>query len=129
MKGSCLCGAVTYEVDQIGDITLCHCTMCQKAHGAPFGSYCPVANEHFRFLTGEDKVTRYRSSADVTRTFCSSCGSNLQFIRDNREGFGLAVDSLNADPKTQPVVQIHTDAHAPWWQVAEHPPHGRQNKD
>lgn len=128
MKGSCLCGEVTYEVDIVGDLTLCHCTMCQKAHGAPFGVYAPVANDQYKVLTGQEYITSYRSSADVTRTFCSQCGSNLQFIRDNRPGFGLAIASLDEDPRTRPVVQIYTNSHAAWWQVTSEPPHGRQDK-
>jgi hypothetical protein len=34
LAGSCLCGAVKYEVHGgVDDITYCHCAMCRKAHG------------------------------------------------------------------------------------------------
>jgi len=35
MKGSCLCGAIEYEIDSIDmPIAHCHCRTCQKAHAA-----------------------------------------------------------------------------------------------
>lgn len=37
ITGSCLCGAVNYQICQdIGDITHCYCIKCRKAHGAAF---------------------------------------------------------------------------------------------
>lgn len=37
MKGSCLCGAIEYEVDQLDmPISHCHCRTCRKAHAAAF---------------------------------------------------------------------------------------------
>ncbi|MEE7625565.1 hypothetical protein V3O24_05270 [Methylobacter sp. Wu8] len=39
MKGSCLCGAIEYEIDSIDmPVAHCHCRTCQKAHAAPFAS-------------------------------------------------------------------------------------------
>lgn len=40
LEGSCLCGAVRYQVDGPPKrVAHCHCTLCQKHHGAAFGSY------------------------------------------------------------------------------------------
>jgi hypothetical protein len=39
MKGSCVCKAVSYEVDGFsGPIGHCHCHTCRKAHAAAFTS-------------------------------------------------------------------------------------------
>lgn len=36
-KGSCLCGAVTFSVNKFKPLTgHCHCSMCQKFHGAAY---------------------------------------------------------------------------------------------
>jgi ADP-ribosyl-[dinitrogen reductase] hydrolase len=37
MKGSCLCGAVEYEIDQL-DMPISHCKTCRKARAAAFVS-------------------------------------------------------------------------------------------
>lgn len=62
MKGSCLCGAVEYEIDSIDTPILhCHCRACQKAHAAPFATTAGVMREHFRWLNGEDKLSSFES--------------------------------------------------------------------
>lgn len=119
-KGSCLCGAIHYEVKgPITEVGHCHCKMCQKAHGAAFGTYARVSVENFRFVTGEDSVSHFQSSEGTTRTFCSRCGSNLQFIRNGKSHFGIAVGSLDDELEIKPSYQIWTSSKACWWQLQE----------
>ena len=48
LHGSCLCGAIRYEIDgPLGAAGHCHCTMCRKAHGAAFGTYSRVKRDAF----------------------------------------------------------------------------------
>jgi hypothetical protein len=97
--------------------------MCQKAHGAAFGTYAPIAWESFSILTGEPLIQRYRSSDHVIRTFCGTCGSNLQYIPDGRRGFGLAVATLDDDPGGKVELQIWAKNKAPWWELSDEPPY------
>lgn len=118
LKGSCLCGAVTYEVDtSLEKATHCHCSMCRKAHGAAFATYTTVSKKSFRFTTGEADVAAYRSSPEVVRTFCRRCGSNLQFLRDGRDTLGLALGSLDSALGALPVDEIFTEAQPSWYQA------------
>ncbi len=76
--GSCLCGAVRYQIDgQVERTSNCWCTMCQKQHGAASGPYANVASSALRYTQGADAIARYASSAGVERAFCRVCGSNL----------------------------------------------------
>jgi len=78
MKGSCLCGCVEYEVDQlVGPIRHCHCQSCRKAQAAAFSSNGRAMREHFRWLKGKEKLSHYESSPGKLRHFCSNCGSPL----------------------------------------------------
>ncbi|WP_229726189.1 GFA family protein [Oxalicibacterium faecigallinarum] len=80
LQGSCLCGAVTYQISSRPKaVTHCHCTMCQKQHGAAFATYASVPKPDFRYLSGEDRLTSFRSSNRVTRKFCSVCGANIEW--------------------------------------------------
>jgi hypothetical protein len=75
-KGSCLCGAVTFEVS--GDLPgpdACHCTQCRKTSGHCFAS-TDIPRSALT-VHGEDNVTWYRSSEKVRRGFCKTCGSSL----------------------------------------------------
>ena len=78
LEGSCLCGAVAYEVDApMGPIVHCHCETCRKAHGAAFSSVSPAPRDKFRITRGEERLTSYESSPGKFRKFCSRCGSQI----------------------------------------------------
>jgi hypothetical protein len=84
-KGSCLCGAVHYEIR--GDVAYssnCFCTMCQKQHGAASGPYVNVARADLVFTRGADAITHYTSSPGVARSFCTTCGSTLLWGSEER---------------------------------------------
>ncbi|MEJ2176765.1 MAG: GFA family protein [Gammaproteobacteria bacterium] len=85
ISGSYLCKGVQFEADSIrGPGTACHCIMCQKSHGGPFGAY--VTLDGFRWTSGEDLITTYQSSEHCSRSFCNRCGSTIQFYDTrNRE--------------------------------------------
>lgn len=77
LKGTCLCGAVSFEV--AGKLShppdACHCSQCRKQSGYFFAS----TNVPRKALTiqGVDNLTWFRSSGQVQRGFCSVCGSSL----------------------------------------------------
>ena len=76
VTGSCLCGALRYEVDgPFANLMHCHCSMCRKHHGASFASFVGAPAARFRWLRGEHSVQRYESSPGNSRGFCGICGS------------------------------------------------------
>ena len=75
-RGSCLCGAVTFEV--VGDLpqpTACHCSKCRK-HSGHFEASTDVPRSAVT-VHGSEKVSWFQSSEKVRRGFCSACGSSL----------------------------------------------------
>ncbi len=75
-KGSCLCGAVTVEVE--GDLAApdaCHCSQCRKQSGH-FWASTDVPEDRLT-IGGADNVTWYNASEKVRRGFCKTCGSFL----------------------------------------------------
>ena len=62
-KGSCLCGKMQYETGELSShIDHCHCTYCQKFHGAPFGTYAEIIDpSSFRWVEGGESVGRYQA--------------------------------------------------------------------
>lgn len=123
LRGSCLCRGVRYEIrGPLGSMSHCHCSMCRKAHGAAFGTYAAVSWDAFEVLAGAELIQHYRSSEHVTRTFCIRCGSTLQYVPDGRSGFGLAVATLDDDPRAKVTLQIWAKDKAPWWELTNDPP-------
>ncbi len=72
--GSCLCGAVKYEVSApLRPVVYCHCYQCRKSSG-----HIVAASSALRDavrIIGE--VQWYRSSESARRGFCPTCGSQL----------------------------------------------------
>lgn len=81
LTGGCQCGAVRYAFYappmRIG---VCHCRMCQKAVGGPFGVFAVVGAKDFAWTRGGP--SSWASSSISKRDFCSTCGTPLG-IRDN----------------------------------------------
>ena len=119
ITGSCLCGTVSWQVDGgLGRMTHCHCSMCRKAHAAPFATYLNTALEGFRWVSGEDAIARYESSPGFLRAFCSSCGSVVP--ESFRKGqISIPVGCLNEDPGVRPTAHIFAPEKAPWHAIAD----------
>ncbi|MFN4117264.1 GFA family protein [Acidovorax sp.] len=116
-QGSCLCGAVRYEVTApLQAASHCHCSMCRKAHGAAFGSYATVRREHHRFVQGQSQVRSYPSSPHVTRQFCSVCGSPLLWHSSAAHADWVAVPlgTLDTPYTSPPQKHIHVASKAGW---------------
>lgn len=121
LTGGCLCGAVRYEINgMVRHVTHCHCTMCRKAHGAAFATYAFLGRRRFRIAQGSDALRSYRSSADVTREFCGTCGSSL-FWSTAREPDALSVTlgTLDGDPGGRPEAHIFARDKACWHEITD----------
>ena len=60
---------------QVLALTTCHCSICRKLSGSAFGTYAHVGKNAFRWISGEDLITRYESAPGSVRGFCRVCGS------------------------------------------------------
>lgn len=121
ITGRCLCEAVRYEIiGPLGPIFNCHCSKCRRWHGAAFRTRASVTRARFRWLSGEHLLKEYRSSDNVTKTFCSVCGSNLaSFYRDRPEVVGLPLGGLEQDPGDRPEAHIFVGSKAPWHEITD----------
>jgi hypothetical protein len=116
IRGGCLCRAVGYRIDgPVSRMSHCHCSMCRKAHGSAVGTYVEALATDFAWTRGEDALGRHVSSPGVTRSFCSRCGSPLQWLSARRaQHVGIAAGSLDDDPGIRPSMHLYTDSRAPW---------------
>ncbi len=119
ITGSCLCGTVSFD---LALPTLfaghCHCTMCQRAHGAGFVTWVGVREDGFRITAGEDAVVHYRSSAHTTRSFCGLCGSSM-FCNNDEHDNVIDVTVANLHGELDRVIKSHFyyDCRAGWLTV------------
>ncbi|WP_108444637.1 GFA family protein [Halomonas denitrificans] len=124
MKGSCLCGAIAYEVTALdGPITFCHCRTCRKAHAAPFVPTAGVERSQFRWLAGEDRLSSFESSPGKLRHFCSVCGTHLVAERAHQAHVIVRVATLDDDPGVGPQAHIWTSHDVDWLSAEGVPAH------
>lgn len=116
LSGSCLCGAVAYEVDaEAGPVIHCHCQSCRKTHGAAFSSIMAVPREHFRFVRGEELLSTFESSPGKSRKFCSRCGSHIVAQRDQASVTILRLGCLDTPIEARDACHIWRSDGASWY--------------
>ena len=112
ITGRCMCGALTYRADaEPINVRVCHCTICQKATGAPFFARILVPLEAVQ-ISGP--VRWYNSSTEVARGFCASCGSTLFSKRDSNGVIGLGFGSLDNPNNFSPQEHIWVSEQQRW---------------
>jgi hypothetical protein len=129
IRGSCLCGAIRYEIGALEEMHHCHCARCRKAHGAAFSTFARAASAGLT-MSGEEQLRRYRSSEQVERAFCGVCGSHLFFRFDGLpDAVWVAVATFDDEPALAPQAHIFVGSKASWHailddlpQFAEYPP-------
>lgn len=115
IEGSCLCGAVRYEIDQLASpIGFCHCLTCQKTHSSAFAPTARVEPAHFRWMQGQEFVRGIESSSGKIRKFCGQCGSHIVATKEGQDQWILRVATLDADPQVRPAVHIWTSHDVSW---------------
>lgn len=115
MRGSCLCGAIAYEIDQpAGRIVHCHCQTCRKAQGGAFSSNAFIPHGHFHWIHGQEWLSFYESSPGKSRYFCSVCGSHLVAMREGQSNVIVRVATLDEDPGATSFTHIWTSHDLPW---------------
>ena len=119
IRGSCLCGSVRWQIDgSVRNMSHCHCSMCRKAHGAPFATYLSANLDDYRLVAGAKVIRQHGSSPGFTRTFCATCGSVVPMIVDGRRAV-IPAGCLDDDPGIRPAAHIFVASKAPWHPIAD----------
>ncbi|TMH00109.1 MAG: GFA family protein [Betaproteobacteria bacterium] len=114
--GSCLCGAVRYEVTgPLRDAVVCHCKMCRKSHGH-IGAYTAAARDAFHLIESRD-LKWYRSSGIARRGFCGECGGTLFWDGTGRDTISIAAGTLDAPTGLRTVLQIYVESKGDYYDV------------
>ena len=119
IRGSCLCGAVRFEIDKVWTLTHCHCSNCRKLSGAAFGTYAHVKKKYFRFVAGEDHIATYESSPGSACARCQTCGCPVPGQAPYLETISVPAGLLDDDPGVRPMLHVFASSRAPWWKIAD----------
>jgi len=119
--GKCLCESVVYEISgELGPVFNCHCSKCRRWHGAPYRTRASIRKNQFVWIKGENNLSSFNSSENVSRYFCKTCGSPLvSSYKDNPDIFGLALGQLEGLNELTAIAHIHVDSKASWYEIKD----------
>lgn len=113
-KGSCLCGAVSFEVEgRFEHFFLCHCSRCRKGTGSAHAANLFGADARLTWLSGEEKVRVFSvTGTRHQRAFCTECGSAAP--RFHPLGLVVPAGSLDTELHMLPDAHICVASRADW---------------
>jgi hypothetical protein len=124
-KGSCLCGAVRFEVaGALSGPDACHCTQCRRTSGHYFVS-TDVPKASLK-VEGEDNVTWFQSSEKVRRGFCRTCGSPLFWDPTHRDWIGVAMGAFDKPTGTRLAKHIFVADKGDYYDITDGLPQNAQ---
>jgi len=110
-SGGCQCGAVRFHVEgALGDASVCHCRMCQKASGNFYLPLVSVREAKLTWTRGRPK--KFQSSNAAWRGFCGDCGTPLSY--EAPDGVALAIAAFDHPEEIAPTIQWGTEAKLPY---------------
>jgi len=124
-KGSCLCGAVRFELS--GDIpppTACHCGKCRK-HSGHFEASTDVARSRVKIF-GSERLTWFHSSEKARRGFCSICGSSLFWDPIHKDWTAIAMGAFDGPTHTRLEKHIFVADKGDYYTIADGLPQDQQ---
>jgi hypothetical protein len=117
LRGSCLCGAVQYEIS--GDPAKfyhCHCTRCRKATGTGHATNLFIQPGTLKWIKGEEMMKFYKvpEAKRFARQFCTTCGSPLPRVVKDTDIVILPAGTLDTEPAIKPQARIFWNSRASW---------------
>ncbi len=116
--GSCLCGAVRYEVTgEPVRVAQCHCDDCRRATGSAFATNVFVEENNLNVLQGS--TTSYQHTADsgsmMTKEFCATCGSQLFGSGSGSPGIkNVKIGTIDNVGEIRPQIEVYTSKSLPY---------------
>ena len=116
LKGSCLCGAVTFTAaDTTRPPAACHCTQCRKQSGHYWASVA-VAMRDFSM---KGSVRWYEASDSAKRGFCPTCGATLFWRAIDEDEISVALGALDGASGLTLERHIFTDDKGDYYDIPQ----------
>ena len=117
LNGSCLCGAVQYEVT--GDpqrFYHCHCSRCRKSSGTGHASNIMMTSATLVFSHGESRLKQFKlpEAKRFSRQFCTECGSPVVRFVPELNAVVIPAGSLDDSVPIKPQARIYWDSRTDW---------------
>jgi hypothetical protein len=124
-QGSCLCGAVAYEIATAPmRMYYCHCSRCRQGRSAAHCANVFFDATGFRWTRGAELVQEFPlpGAQYFTTAFCRTCGSELPRVSFERNIAVVPAGSLDSEPGIEAAAHIFVGSKAPWFEITDDRP-------
>lgn len=117
IKGSCLCGKVTFTVvNEFKQFHLCHCLQCRKITGSAHASNLFTRAENIEWTSGQALTQTFdHPDNNFRKVFCRECGSGLPYESRRIPVLIVPAGSLDEEPALEPLDHIFWHERAEWY--------------
>lgn len=120
LSGSCLCGAVRYEVaDEFAYALNCHCSDCRRATGSAFKPFAGIERGKVRITSGGEGILMLGDRDSDHDIRCMRCGSLMYSVVGSGSRVHVALGTLVDEPTIRPTAHIFVGDKAPWFQITD----------
>jgi hypothetical protein len=125
LRGTCLCGAVAYAVEDAFEYALnCHCSQCRRSTGSAFKPLAGIGRDRLEITRGADAIMTY-GGEEAHDAHCRSCGSLLFSVVREGSYVHVAMGTLEDEPAIRPSMHIFVGSKAAWYEITDDlPQHG-----
>ena len=118
-KGSCLCRALTYEIEgEFDGVWVCHCSNCRRTTGAAFKPFAGIVRDRLSVTRGGGDIKTY-GDATNHNAHCERCGSLLYSVVRDGAFVHVAMGTLVDSPSIRPTAHIFVGSKAPWFAITD----------
>ena len=115
MKGSCLCGKVSFELSgDLPPIYQCHCSLCRKVSGSASNSALVVSVDDFTWISGQHHIRSFSTSSGFKSEFCQSCGSPAPNVSSDGQSYWVPAGLLSESVQTEVLAHVYVNSRASW---------------
>jgi hypothetical protein len=120
LRGSCLCGAIQYEVpDNFLYAAYCHCSECRRFSGSAFSALGGLPVNQLQIKSGQDSIKYFRKTEESNMAFCERCGSSLFTEKTSKGLIHLRLGTLMDSPSLKPQAHVLVGSKAPWFEITD----------
>jgi hypothetical protein len=120
-RGRCLCGRVLFATRGPSKwVAHCHCTRCQRAHGAAFVTWAGFRADAVDISDPGAHLRWHVAVEGGSRGFCGQCGSPMFFKSERwpdelHIARALFLDPIDLDPQAH----VFHETHVAWVSLAD----------
>jgi hypothetical protein len=124
LKGSCVCGAVQFLVDDAFKYAAyCHCSRCRRRTGSAFSAFAGIESDRLVLSAGAEHLRKLGERPEQAHgCHCALCLCPLYHVVNAGTLVHVQLGALTDAPSKKPDHHIFVASKAPWHEIRDELP-------